>query len=838
MQRKGLTTPGIQVVALNDTSAETELADKTWQEVKQELGAPEETEVQENSKIIYEGEPDDVGVLFEQLGLSDMLRENDFQESEIQEAIESGIIEKESTNDVDSEDDEETESDVDEDTDEAVILTKDFSSLETVELMSNENQGDETTSYYNGYIYPMTKYNNEKTSGYTVTSGYDINPVSGNLTVVENDLSLKGINGLDLNLNRVYSSERANMLDAQTWLYDPEVTMQHMYYRVRSTADVTVTYREATTNGGTPRTITKQHNVTLAPSWKDDSSSGFPIYTAVDDDFVDQQIEKGIVSSLFKTSAEAEQARVKGYDGYYDKTITFPNGKIAKITISIINDMDCIFKEVCNVPIPAIPYYTTTETTKKAKSFSDLGAGWEFDFPYIEIRKEPVYDGTTYDEYEYEYLHYGTKGTWYFDEYENESNLAGYLLKDMKLTRYYNKFDNRSTAYLLTESDGKKHYFGTRGELLGIEDRFGNKIKFYYSNNEQNNYVLTKIIDTVGRNIIFDYSRSEDITAWDPLQSKEVNSKRCYIDIKIDDPNTSETRTISYVKDKILGVGLTRYDIDNEEYIEDITERVNMYKLAKVYDAERLETTYSYNISYAQVSMTDKNMRTYGSEIPYSSLEIKTYPTGANTRFIKTTEKDNFGTDGAQIHDVYNRAVTSNRYYKSNGNLSSMQISDEYITHSTRVKDDSSTAIGITTASGYPHYRNIQEMPSQMRYVVNIQNTDVGRNNGNVYLSNAYKYDNDEILLDYSTAEAVDANDTVYRKETTEYTYNNRNLCTNRRIKHFESGTDNQNYIEETVSMTYDDYGNMLTQRLNNDKDRETTYEYNTEYHYPIKKNI
>lgn len=124
---------------------------------------------------------------------------------------------------------------------------------------------DDIVSLYNGSIYPMFKYDSEKTSGYSVESGVDINPVSGNLMTVENDLSLKGINGLNLNLNRVYSSERANMFDAAAKLSDDSQYRKIGYYRVNAAAEITITYRESATNGGSIQTVKYSDTLTLVP---------------------------------------------------------------------------------------------------------------------------------------------------------------------------------------------------------------------------------------------------------------------------------------------------------------------------------------------------------------------------------------------------------------------------------------------------------------------------------------------------------------------------------------------------------------------------------------------
>ena len=138
--------------------------------------------------------------------------------------------------------------------------------------MSASNDDNNIVSLYNGSIYPMFKYDNEKTSGYSVESGVDINPVSGNLMTVENDLNLKGINGLDLNLNRVYSSERANMLDAVAKVTDETKHSKIGYYRINAAAEITITYRESTTNGGTIQTTKYSDALTLVPPQENGNS--------------------------------------------------------------------------------------------------------------------------------------------------------------------------------------------------------------------------------------------------------------------------------------------------------------------------------------------------------------------------------------------------------------------------------------------------------------------------------------------------------------------------------------------------------------------------------------
>ena len=845
LQQKGLKTADSMISLMSDDNEAHEKGtnEKSWQEVKEGLDLSEDVEVEENSEIIYDGEPDDIETIFRQLGINEILKENKFQESEINEAIENGVVE---ATDIDDEGDEEQ---LDEENQKTIFLSDAPSNSDEISLMSVSND-DDIVSLYNGSIYPMFKYDSEKTSGYSVESGVDINPVSGNLMTVENDLSLKGINGLDLNLNRVYSSERANMFDAAAKLSDDSQYRKIGYYRVNAAAEITITYRESATNGGSIQTVKYSDTLTLVPPQE---NGEYYIYSAVKQKYVDEQMERGNIASLFDHSQEAEQARTDAYDGKYDKTISFKNGRIAKINISIVNDMDCIIKEVCYVNIPDIPYKTEEKFINKSKSFSDLGLGWEFDFPYIEIRNETRYIDGEEMELPYEYFHYGTKGTWCFDRGSTYSNLVGYYLKDMQLSYYNSTFDGRSTSYLLTEADGKKSYFGTQGELLGIEDRFGNKIRFYYGKNLHDYYVLNKIIDSVGREITFDYRPKTTIEKYDNFTQSTIELDRYTIVVTVKEPTTNTTKSITYTKDQIFGIRLTYIDIDGEEQLgEDISDNLNdssnkkLFNLSVVTDSEGLSTSYSYSNTYSSLSLTDKNLKAHGTEIPYSYMNSISYPTGAVYTFTKRDTTDNFGTDGIRKYQTYYMATLRNEYFNDETNkLSRFNVSQETIVHDNSIKEETSPEIPLTTASGYPYYRNVSEIPSDIKYVVGIEKVDVNKEGEKNLTTNSYTYQNDELLLSDSTIEGVGTqvidgitSYPAFMRTTSSFTYNDKNLCIVQETKTFsdpENKTHNS-FVTNKISRTYDDWGKVLTETLNGDTNRKTTYTYDSTYHYPTKK--
>ncbi len=480
--------------------------------------------------------------------------------------------------------------------------------------------------------------------------------------------------------------------------------------------------------------------------------------------------------------------------------------------------------------------------------------GWEFDFPYIEIREERRYIGSEAIDEPYEYLHYGTKGTWCYEQGVTYSNLVGYHLKDMQLTSYGGSFDGRSAGYLLTESDGKKYYFGVKGELLGIEDRFGNKIRFYYGKNLHQYYVLNKIIDSVGREITFDYKPKTTIERFDNFTQSTIDVDRYTIVVTVKEPTTNATKSITYTKDQIFGVRLSYTDIDGDEHTNDVSDSLNwqpnpkLFNLSVVTDSEGLSTNYSYSNTYGMLSLTDKNLKVHGTEIPYSSINSITYPTGAAYNFTRSTLTDNFGTDGIRETQPYTKAILKNYYYNEETNkISNNTVSSETITNEISVKDMTSQAYTIKTPSGYPHYRNITEIPYDVKFVAGIERMNINAKSSNdkILTTNSYIYQNDEILLSEATVEAVKKQTVsgitsypAYDRTTTSYTYDKRNLCTNQQTKTFSDpeNSSHTQFVETSVQRTYDDWGNVLTETINNDSDRKVTYTYDSSYHYPIKK--
>ena len=123
----------------------------------------------------------------------------------------------------------------------------------------------------------------------------------------------------------------------------------------------------------------------------------------------------------------------------------------------------------------------------------NLGMGWGFNFPSVQIETEYIPEeivDTYYYEEETELYYHSGNGEVYqvqFTSDTTDSNLKGYYDKDIQFNKNDTAFTNGQrdsrnnliySYYSMTLADKTKQYFAKDGRLLGIVDRFGNTVKF------------------------------------------------------------------------------------------------------------------------------------------------------------------------------------------------------------------------------------------------------------------------------------------------------------------------------------------------------------------------
>ncbi|MBP2114943.1 RHS repeat domain-containing protein [Paenibacillus silagei] len=142
----------------------------------------------------------------------------------------------------------------------------------------------------------------------------------------------------------------------------------------------------------------------------------------------------------------------------------------------------------------------------------NIGTGWSFQFPSLQYTGPGVF------------YHDGKGGTFLTTIKEDEvyglaqyTGFVGYFGRNMRLL-YSNNFSNgqEKSSYCVEYLDQRREYFSNNGDIIGIQDRFGNTITFKYLETERLNgdYVklLSSITDTVGREVTFSYDRNLNTT--------------------------------------------------------------------------------------------------------------------------------------------------------------------------------------------------------------------------------------------------------------------------------------------------------------------------------------
>ncbi|MGG1554859.1 RHS repeat domain-containing protein [Paenibacillus ferrarius] len=207
-------------------------------------------------------------------------------------------------------------------------------------------------------------------------------------------------------------------------------------------------------------------------------------------------------------------------------------------------DLDVGVMYQSNYAFGYMRYYNGVGNLKKYNylvSRYDLGIGWSFRFPSVQLQ-----DG-------YLYYHNGEGSIYRIDfnatgAVESYTHLIGYQGKDLRFVQdMSNTFSNgqANSSYYLEYASKKREYFATDGRLIGIVDRYGNKITFTHQDHQtydgQTNKVFDTITDTVGRTVKFTYDSNLQ-TATDT----DFNGENIIVTVK--DPAGTDNQSITFTK--------------------------------------------------------------------------------------------------------------------------------------------------------------------------------------------------------------------------------------------------------------------------------------------------
>lgn len=334
-----------------------------------------------------------------------------------------------------------------------------------------------------------------------------------------------------------------------------------------------------------------------------------------------------------------------------------------------------------NYIFPVFQYNDYTEEEIR----NELGTGWSFGFPFIEIAKDASYQHPRY-------LHMGDGMVYQLDG----TQILNYTKGDMSL-----EYDDYSSSFILRYADGKTLTFDSMGKLLEIKDRYENNITFYYQNRgavgaNRTRSLLSKITDSMGRDVTFNYSGDfDDATRQVSIYYLGENNQQNTVTYDLQAIQNSD----SY-NNVIDAVGFNSFLSQMcSEDVENFTGYKH-YKLVKKTDQEQRETKFNYdggnslekvythNYShYAYQYAMSNTYEGYNAPVNLDNVSTKSstnlqlvmseieYPTGGRTEFEYGSLYKAISECGSEFS--YKAQVLSTADYDEN-NVLSNEINYEY----------------------------------------------------------------------------------------------------------------------------------------------------------------
>ncbi|MEK4297356.1 RHS repeat domain-containing protein [Paenibacillus sp. FSL R5-0914] len=325
----------------------------------------------------------------------------------------------------------------------------------------------------------------------------------------------------------------------------------------------------------------------------------------------------------------------------------------------------------------------------------DLGMGWSFQFPSVQL-----VDG-------YIYYHDG-QGAVYRVEFNgsdslvNYTHLVGYQGKDKQFIQDNGTFRNSlsSSAYYLEYSDKKREYFASDGRLLGIVDRFGNTITFEHIDrltyDGQTNKVISTITDSVGRIVTFDYESNLNTT--DTFNGENIVLRVLNAD-RTEAQNVTLTKWRSETSLDGIPVGYT-------PYLWKIRDQIGQYSWfeydsvpAKFHYEQKEANSYAGYNSYFRLKEVHYPLSTTNYDYDLATRNLGVYGFGEEVRIKSRNDmaKNTYN----QVNYTYLGDYTGYSTYSDPNNLP-----ETYGFSSTSTVQSTSATKGLSTTT---HFNGLQQ---------------------------------------------------------------------------------------------------------------------------------
>ncbi|UQZ35445.1 hypothetical protein C2I18_19095 [Paenibacillus sp. PK3_47] len=430
----------------------------------------------------------------------------------------------------------------------------------------------------------------------------------------------------------------------------------------------------------------------------------------------------------------------------------------------------------------ANPYLYTNDSTSDKYTHNEkrynLGAGWSFAFPSVELRgSEP-------------FLHFADGSVYRITGTGTTRTIEGYPLQDLSFVTTSDTIGNTSATYKLVDTLNTATYFDSTGKWIGTRDAYNNEITVAYASKPifggTSASVITTITSTGNRVISFDYSDANTVAVTYPIDG-------------------TKTGKLVYKKSAISGQ-------TNEMQLSSVDSFIYMDS-ANSANNQKLTTSYTYSTKNAAFDYETADTTKPNGAISYQLLTKVTYPTGASSNYSHETtpQKKFLGLKGYleffRVSERYDALKSiSGTAQKSNYTKYTYDAGKNYSGYGTTGESNpDNLSAGFSVTNSMRTFTDPDTAaPSQDRLVEKLT------------------YNNKQLLTTYTAEKEGEY------KETTTYAYDpQRELPTAIRQSFYSiDGSEQSSYTEDLY--TYDAYGNVLT--YTDPKNYRSTYTYHGTY--------
>lgn len=301
----------------------------------------------------------------------------------------------------------------------------------------------------------------------------------------------------------------------------------------------------------------------------------------------------------------------------------------------------------------------------------DLGIGMRFSFPTIEIKKNE--DNTSH-----KFLHTDSGEVYRLRQYTLNGQLVympdGQTVQDV-VVRETSEFSNGQAGgvsqFMMTNKEGRKTYFDADGVVLGIVDRYGNKIvfestKLEYKINDKiiTKKLISKITDTVGRVVTIEYKEDASYKVG-KIENKTYNGDESYKNSQ--NPNSTDSGDLQEKFQVIVHLPNGQSLVyDKTAALVNDAKNVLRTRLQRVFDTDG-KPKYHFWYEQPDLGFTYNNKEKYSAFNRYENLtQIDYVKTNRLTRYIYGSAKRGLNETGSmEYRKIFEKRELTKKGYNS-----------------------------------------------------------------------------------------------------------------------------------------------------------------------------